>query len=165
MKTETQTAPPVSPPEKGRETVPLAGEGDRSGGVRGSSDPRSRPTVGIVMPLAEQRGGAELLLLQLLDANRALGADGGVGCRYAVAFLEDGPMVEAVRALGGERSAVVLANHGPVVTDKDLATAVYAMEELEETAKLAILTRGLNPIPLTAPQIREVVDHFNVECD
>ncbi|MEM6783724.1 MAG: glycosyltransferase, partial [Bacteroidota bacterium] len=58
------------------------------------------PTVGIVMPLAEQRGGAELLLLQLLRANEALVAHGEAGCRYAVAFLEDGPMAETVRGLG-----------------------------------------------------------------
>ncbi|MEM8599460.1 MAG: glycosyltransferase [Bacteroidota bacterium] len=58
------------------------------------------PTVGIVMPLAEQRGGAELLLLQLLQANEALVVAGEAGCRYAVAFLEDGPMVAAVRTLG-----------------------------------------------------------------
>ena len=51
-------------------------------------------------------------------------------------------MGEAVRGLAGRRSAVLLANHGPVVAARDLEAAVYAMEELEETAKLALLTRG-----------------------
>lgn len=56
----------------------------------------------------------------------------------------DPAMGDAVRGLAGKRSAVLLANHGPVVAGKDLAAAVYAMEELEATAKLALLTHGLN---------------------
>ncbi|MEP3300690.1 MAG: 3-oxo-tetronate 4-phosphate decarboxylase, partial [Roseibium sp.] len=51
----------------------------------------------------------------------------------------DDAMGEAVRGLAGKRAAVLLANHGPVVAGKDLEAAVYAMEELEETAKLAVL--------------------------
>ena len=77
----------------------------------------------------------------------------------------DAAMGDAIRGLAGKRSAVLLANHGPVVASKDLEAAVYAMEELEETARLALLTRGLNPRMLTDTQIRSVVDHFNVEWD
>ncbi|NMM43680.1 aldolase [Rhodospirillaceae bacterium KN72] len=77
----------------------------------------------------------------------------------------DAAMGGAIRGLAGKRSAVLLANHGPVVAAKDLEAAVYAMEELEETARLAILTRGLNPRMLTDAQIRSVVDHFDVEWD
>ena len=51
--------------------------------------------VAIVMPLAEQRGGAELMLMHLLRANRH-----GPGADYRVAFLEDGPLADEVRALG-----------------------------------------------------------------
>ena len=77
----------------------------------------------------------------------------------------DPAMGEAVRGLAGKRSAVVLANHGPVVAGKDLEAAVYAMEELEETAKLALLTRGAKPVGLTSAQIRDLVTHFDVEWD
>ena len=77
----------------------------------------------------------------------------------------DPAMGAAIRGLAGRRSAVLLANHGPVVAAKDLEAAVYAMEELEETAKLALLTRGLNSRMLTAVQIRDIVDHFDVEWD
>ncbi|MEM7547007.1 MAG: aldolase [Pseudomonadota bacterium] len=77
----------------------------------------------------------------------------------------DPAMGDAVRGLAGKRSAVLLANHGPVVAAKDLEAAVYAMEELEETAKLALLTRGLGPIGLSEVQIRNVVDHFDVDWD
>ncbi len=77
----------------------------------------------------------------------------------------DPAMGEAIRGLAGRRSAVVLANHGPVVAAKELEAAVYAMEELEETAKLALLTRGLNPRLLTEAQIAGLVRQFDVEWD
>ncbi|WP_432257027.1 aldolase [Limimaricola sp. AA108-03] len=77
----------------------------------------------------------------------------------------DPAMGDAVRGLAGRRSAVVLANHGPVVAAKDLEAAVYAMEELEETAKLALLLRGANPRMLSEAQIRDVVTTFDVEWD
>ncbi len=35
------------------------------------------------------------------------------------------------------------ANHRPVVVGKELDAAFYAIEELEKTAKLVMLTRGL----------------------
>jgi ribulose-5-phosphate 4-epimerase/fuculose-1-phosphate aldolase len=50
-----------------------------------------------------------------------------------------------------------------VVSGKDLETAVYATEELEETAKLHLLLRGLNPRLLTPGQIRDLVDHFGLD--
>ena len=39
----------------------------------------------------------------------------------------------------------MLANHGPVVAGKDVEAACNAVEELEDTARLALLTRGMNP--------------------
>lgn len=81
-------------------------------------------------------------------------------------FCPGDPAVgDAVRGLAGKRSAVLLANHGPVVAAKDLQAAVYAIEELEETAKLALLLAGAKPRILTADQIHRVVDHFDVEWD
>lgn len=79
-------------------------------------------------------------------------------------FLPGDPaMGDAVRGLAGRRSAVLLANHGPVVAGKDLWAAVFAMEELEETAKLALLTRGLQPSALTEEQVTAVVRRFDVD--
>lgn len=77
----------------------------------------------------------------------------------------DAAMGDAVRGLAGRRAAVLLANHGPVVAAKELEAAVYAMEELEETARLTLITRGMGPIGLTPAQIGDVVDHFDVEWD
>ncbi|RLP22386.1 3-oxo-tetronate 4-phosphate decarboxylase [Mesorhizobium sp. YM1C-6-2] len=77
----------------------------------------------------------------------------------------DPAMGDAVRGLAGKRSAVLLAHHGPVVAGKDLEAAAYAMEELEETAKLTLLTQGMRPRILAEDQIRELVEHFDVEWD
>ncbi len=79
-------------------------------------------------------------------------------------FLPGDPgMGDAVRGLAGKRSAVLLANHGPVVAGKDVWAAAFAMEELEETAKLAMLTRGMNPTPLSDADIQAVVKKFEVD--
>ena len=77
----------------------------------------------------------------------------------------DPAMGEAIRGLAGRRSAVLLAHHGPVVAGRDLEAAVYAMEELEETAKLALLTRGLSPKSLDDAQIAGLVRKFDVDWD
>lgn len=63
---------------------------------------------------------------------------------------------ESIRALQGRHAAVLLANHGPVVTGKDLRTAVHAAEELEETARLLVALRGLPTRMLTAEQVEEL---------
>lgn len=49
--------------------------------------------------------------------------------------------------------ALLLRNHGPVVAGADLDTALDAVEELEHTAQLFLLTRGLATSPLTAAQL------------
>ncbi|WP_102106903.1 aldolase [Oceaniglobus roseus] len=77
----------------------------------------------------------------------------------------DPAMGEAVRGLAGKRSAVMLANHGPVVAGKDVEAACNAIEELEDTARLALLTRGLSPRMLSPGQVTEIVTHFDVEWD
>ena len=63
---------------------------------------------------------------------------------------------DAISGLAGKHSAVLLANHGPVVSAKTLEAAVYATEELEETAKLYLLLHGRNPRALTEEQIAEL---------
>jgi ribulose-5-phosphate 4-epimerase/fuculose-1-phosphate aldolase len=77
----------------------------------------------------------------------------------------DPAMGDAIRGLAGKRSAVVLAHHGPVVAGKDVEAACYAMEELEETAKLTLLTRGLSQNLLTDAQVKGLVRAFDVEWE
>ena len=81
-------------------------------------------------------------------------------------FLPGDPaMGEAVRGLAGKRSAVMLANHGPVVAGKDVEAACNAIEEMEDTARLALLMRGMNPRMLTPDQVGRLVTEFDVEWD
>jgi ribulose-5-phosphate 4-epimerase/fuculose-1-phosphate aldolase len=70
---------------------------------------------------------------------------------------------DAIRGLAGKRSAVMLASHGPVVAGKDIEAACNAIEELEDTARLALLTRGMEPIQMTPNQVQSVVKRFDVE--
>lgn len=72
----------------------------------------------------------------------------------------DSGLGDAIRGLAGRHTAVLLANHGPVVASKSLEAAVYAMEELEETAKLYLLLHGRNPRCLTPEQIAELEREF-----
>ena len=81
-------------------------------------------------------------------------------------FLPGDPaMGEAIRGLAGKRSAVMLANHGPVVAGRDVEAACNAIEELEDTARLALLTRGTAVKALTDMDVRALVTKFNVEWD
>ena len=75
----------------------------------------------------------------------------------------DPQVATAIRGLAGKYSSVLLANHGPVVAGKSLEAAVYAMEELEETAKLYLLLRGLNPRALSTAQIEDLASSFKLD--
>lgn len=77
----------------------------------------------------------------------------------------DPAMGQAVRGLAGKHSAIVLANHGPVVAGKALEAAVYAIEELEETARLLLLLRGSQAVELTEAQIADVITTFEVDWE
>ena len=77
----------------------------------------------------------------------------------------DPAMGDAVRGLAGKRSAIMLANHGPVVAGKDVETACNAIEELEDTARLTIMMRGFNPRILDADQVQNLVTHFDIEWE
>ncbi len=66
----------------------------------------------------------------------------------------DPAVADAIRGLAGQYSSVLLANHGPVVAGDNLEAAVFATEELEETAKLYLLLRNLNPRHLTPRRCR-----------
>src|SRR3546814_10893574 len=85
-----------------------------------------------------------------------------VGRVRRVAYVKPGDRTagDLIRALEGRHAAVLLANHGPVVAGKDLASAVYAAEELEETAKLAIMLPSLPTRLLRQAQVAELETSF-----
>ncbi len=72
----------------------------------------------------------------------------------------DAAMAPAIAEAARDARAVLLANHGPVVSGKTLDDAVYAAEELEEAAKLALLLRGQPARLLTAAEIDDLLGTF-----
>ena len=72
----------------------------------------------------------------------------------------DGAMEPAIHAASKSAKAVLLANHGPVVSGKTLEDAVHAAEELEEAARLALLLRGAGARELTPAQVDDLLSTF-----
>lgn len=64
----------------------------------------------------------------------------------------DERLADAVAKVAKETRGALLANHGPVIGAADLDQAVFAIEELEETAKLFLMLRGLPTQYLTVAQ-------------
>lgn len=67
-----------------------------------------------------------------------------------------------IAALAPSHPAVLLANHGPVVSASGFDEAVFAAEELEETAKLIIITRGFPIRTLSEKAIAELDGMFRL---
>jgi ribulose-5-phosphate 4-epimerase/fuculose-1-phosphate aldolase len=65
----------------------------------------------------------------------------------------DRALAEAVRRCARNHRSVLLANHGPVTSGRDLDDAVDSAEELEATARLALLLHGQAVRTLTHDQI------------
>ena len=72
----------------------------------------------------------------------------------------DAAMEPAVHAAALRARAVLLANHGPVVSAATLVDAVNAAEELEEAARLALLLEGRPARTLTAAQVDDLLNTF-----
>lgn len=68
----------------------------------------------------------------------------------------DESLARAVDKLAGDHHAVLLANHGPVVAGTSLDNAMYATEELEETARIFLLLRNQPVNPLTSAQVEDL---------
>ena len=65
----------------------------------------------------------------------------------------DPELAEAVARRLKAHRAVILAHHGTVVSGKNLDDAVYAAEELEETARLFLLLQDRDHRVLTSQQV------------
>ena len=78
-----------------------------------------------------------------------------LGC-IADDFTGATDLAKAVGEMAGKHHAVLLANHVPVVAGTSLEDAVFANEELEETAELFLLLRAVDTRVLTSEQVREL---------
>ncbi len=73
----------------------------------------------------------------------------------------DAAMEPAVFEAAKAARALLLANHGPVVSGATLRDAIYAAEELEEAARLALLLRGVPGVrALGAAQVDDLLRTF-----
>ncbi|MDW8314712.1 MAG: aldolase [Rhodovarius sp.] len=72
----------------------------------------------------------------------------------------DPAMEPAIFAAAQTARAMLLANHGPLVSGATLTDAVAAAEELEEAARLALLLRGQGARCLTPAQVEELIATF-----
>jgi ribulose-5-phosphate 4-epimerase/fuculose-1-phosphate aldolase len=72
----------------------------------------------------------------------------------------DPAMEPAIAEAARGARAVLLANHGPVVSGSTLTDAVYAAEELEEAAKLFLLLRQERTRLLTPAQVNDLLNTF-----
>ena len=72
----------------------------------------------------------------------------------------DEKLATAVERQARDTKAVLLANHGPIVAGGELDSAVYAIEELEETAKLFMMLQDKQPRYLTPRQVRDLEKLF-----
>jgi ribulose-5-phosphate 4-epimerase/fuculose-1-phosphate aldolase len=85
-----------------------------------------------------------------------------VGRLPLVPYVRPGDMrlAQEVRARAARHHAMLLANHGPVVAGRSLEDALSIAEELEETARLHLLTLGNAVNPLTQEELAELDRHF-----
>ena len=128
---------------------------------------RARAEAGAVVHLHSTMATAAACLPDL-DLNRALPPLTPyfvmrIGRRLPVVpyYRPGDPAMEpAITAAAADARAVLLANHGPVVSARTLTDAVHAAEELEEAAKLFLLLRPHAPRALTAAQVDDLLATF-----
>ena len=70
----------------------------------------------------------------------------------------DAAMEPAIAREARTARALLLGNHGPVVSGRSLRDAVNAAEELEEAAKLFLLLRGVRTRILGPAHVQELLD-------
>jgi 3-dehydro-4-phosphotetronate decarboxylase len=75
----------------------------------------------------------------------------------------DKTLAEAVGRMAAKHSAVLLANHGPVVSGSSLISAADAIEELEETARLYLLLHGKPTRYLSRDQVEALRRRFPLD--
>jgi ribulose-5-phosphate 4-epimerase/fuculose-1-phosphate aldolase len=72
----------------------------------------------------------------------------------------DPGLADAVGRRAIDTHAMLLAHHGMIVCESDLATAVNVAEELEETARLFLMIKDRPYGQLTRSQVAELERHF-----
>jgi len=117
---------------------------------------QARPDVGAVVhghPPYSTALGATAAPLELLTHDAVLFADGVPLFEGSPELILDGEQGRAVASALGPHRAVLLCNHGVLVTGKDVPWATLCAATLERAAKLQSIARtfgALRPIPAEA---------------
>jgi ribulose-5-phosphate 4-epimerase/fuculose-1-phosphate aldolase len=129
---------------------------------------QARPDVGSVVhghpPFATALGAASARL-ELLTHDAVLFADGVPAYEGAPELVVDAEQGRAVATALGPHRALLMRNHGVLVTGKDVPWATLAAATLERAAKLqsiAAVHGPLQPIPAEAA-LRMVADKYRDE--
>jgi ribulose-5-phosphate 4-epimerase/fuculose-1-phosphate aldolase len=77
----------------------------------------------------------------------------------------DKSLANEIAKYAEKHAAVLLANHGPVVSGNDLDSAMHAIEELEETSKLMLLLHSQKIRTLDQSQIQELRETFGAQWE
>lgn len=88
-----------------------------------------------------------------------------VGKLPVVPYIRPGsPLIaEHVEKLAGEHNAILLANHGPIISGKNIREAVFNAEELEETARLYFMLKPFGMNTLSTENVDELNATFNMK--
>lgn len=88
-----------------------------------------------------------------------------VGKLPVVRYIRPGSPViaEEVEKLAAEHNSMLLANHCPIISGKDIREAVFNAEELEETARLYFMLKPFGMNSLTPENVAELNHLFNMK--
>lgn len=88
-----------------------------------------------------------------------------VGKLPVVPYIRPGsPLIaEHVEKLAAEHNSILLANHGPIISGKNIREAVFNAEELEETAKLYFMLKPYGMATLSSENVEELNNLFNMK--
>ena len=74
----------------------------------------------------------------------------------------DAALAAAVGEAATTHKSLLMANHGPILAGRSMDEALYALEELEETARLFMLLRGIPARTLGPAEVQELYDSFDI---
>lgn len=88
-----------------------------------------------------------------------------VGKLPVVPYIRPGsPLIaDEVEKLAVKYNSILLANHGPIISGKNIREAVFNAEELEETAKLYFMLKPFGMNTLTPENVNELDALFNMK--
>ena len=73
----------------------------------------------------------------------------------------DKTLAAAISDKAQQHAAILMANHGPIVSGKDLWSTMYAIEELEESCRLMMMLQDKSANKLSEQDCNTLVARFS----